>query len=147
VLKGLEHAKRPGMYIGDTMTEPACTNGFEVVDNAIDGPWQATATGSRSYPPMIGPVTVWPWHSVDIHPKRAARLPNDYDAASGGNFDDSSTKSRWPAWRWRSVNALSDVLQLTISRDGFVYRRISLGDPVAPSRPRPHAGARYYGAL
>ena len=138
VLEGLEAGrKRPGMYIGSVSTKGLNHLIYEIVDNAVDEHLAGFCNKISVFLEKDGSATVEDngrGVPVGMHQKgiSAARLVYT-TLHAGGKFDDSAYKTSGGLHGVGSsvVNALSEYMDVKISRDGGVHHdRYERGIPV-----------------
>lgn len=132
VLEGLEPVrKRPGMYIGGTDEKALYHLINEVIDNSMDEAVAGFATTIKIYLSKENTVTISDngrGIPVDKHPKFPTKSALEVILTmlhSGGKFSDKvySTSGGLHGVGISVVNALSDVFNIEVKRDGKVFRQ------------------------
>jgi DNA gyrase subunit B len=139
VLKGLEGVRRrPAMYIGGTGSQGLHHLFFEVVDNSID---EALAGQCTEITVVMGKDKIMSvddnGRGIPVDINQDTGLPGVTVAMTmlhaGGKFDSGGYKfsGGLHGIGVSAVNALSEWLEVEVSRDGKVYhQRFERGDPV-----------------
>ena len=138
VLEGLEAVrKRPGMYIGSVSTRGLNHLVYEILDNGVDEHLAGFCDRITVTLESDGSVTVEDngrGVPVDMHSTGVSATRLVFTTLhSGGKFDEGAYKTSGGLHGVGSavVNALSEYLDVQVSRDGFVHHdRYERGQPV-----------------
>jgi DNA gyrase subunit B len=128
ILEGLEAVrKRPGMYIGSVSTKGLNHLIYEIVDNAVDEHLVGFCSHIQVTLEKDGSATVSDdgrGIPVDMHAKGVSAERVVFTTLhAGGKFDDSAYKTSGGLHGVGSsvVNALSNWMDVKVSRDGNIY--------------------------
>ena len=136
VLEGLEAVRtRPGMYIGSVSTRGLNHLIYEIVDNSVDEHLAGYCDTISVTLEADGSCTVCDngrGIPIDMHEKGVSAERIVFTTLhAGGKFDNNAYKTSGGLHGVGSsvVNALSESMTVTISRDGYVYQdRYSRGE-------------------